>query len=241
MNNATSLSAQYGPLAETLASAIAANDEARINEALDAIVQSRESNLFAELRKLTADLQVALKKFRLSYLAHREMPDARQRLDHALNMTSEAAHKTMDLIEQSAPIADRAARAATTLLELWQRYRSHENGAPDLRAMMERTQEFLTAVQTDAGTVRNNLNEVVMTQGYQDLTGQIIRGVMQLVESLENALAELVRLSQMHGKSVSTGETGIRKTFGPAVPGLDQNNVVNGQQDVDSLLSNLGL
>ena len=241
MSSVESLTAQYGPLAEALSAALASQDEARVNEVLDAIVQSRESNLFSELRKLTMDLQVALKRFRLSYLANKEMPDARQRLDHALNMTNEAAHKTMDLIEQSAPIADRAARAATTLSELWVRYRAHESGAPDLRAMMERTEEFLTAVQADAGTVRNNLNEVVMTQGYQDLTGQIIRGVMQLVGSLETALAELVRLSQMHGKSVSTGETVIRKTFGPAVPGLDQGNTVSDQQDVDSLFSNLGL
>jgi chemotaxis protein CheZ len=240
MSNTAALTAQFGPFAEELTAALASGDEARINEALDAIVQLRDSNLFSELRKLTDEMQESLKRFRVSYLASKGMPDARQRLDHAIKMTSDAAHRTMDLIEQSVPIADRACSAATNLSALWLRFRAQEHGVPDLRAMIERTMEFLTAVQTDAGTVRNNLNEVVMAQGYQDLSGQIIRGVIELVGALESALVELVRLSNAHGKSASTGETGIRKVFGPAVPGSDQGNV-SGQQDVDSLLSNLGL
>jgi chemotaxis protein CheZ len=241
MSDPTSLVGQYGPLAEEFSAALAAGDAARIQEALDAIVQTRESSLFNELRKLTADLQETLKRFRLSHIANKAMPDARERLDHAIKMTDKAAHRTMDLIEQSAPIADRACQAATALSELWRRFRAQEPGVPDLRAMIERTVEFLTHVQTDAGTVRNNLNEVVMAQGYQDLSGQIIRSVMQLVQPLENALVDLVRLSQLENKSGPTGETGIRKTLGPAIPGLDKGNVVSGQQDVDSMLSKMGL
>ena len=44
--------------------------------------------------------------------------------------------------------------------------------------------------------VRSNLTEVLMAQGYQDLSGQIIRGVMKLVAELETALVDLVRLSR---------------------------------------------
>jgi len=181
MSNVESLTAQYGPFAAELTAALAAGDEARTHEALEAIVQLRESNLFGELRKLTDDLQESLKRFRLSYLANKRMPDARQSLDHVLAMTNEAAHKTMDLIERSVPIADRACQASTALSDLWGRFRAKESGVPDLRAMIERTMEFMMAVQTDAGTVRNNLNEVVMAQGYQDLSGQIIRNVKELV------------------------------------------------------------
>jgi len=137
-------------------------------------------------------------------------------------MTNDAAHRTMDLIEQSVPIADRACKASAALAELWLRFRAQESGIPDLRAMIERTMEFMTPCRPDAGTVRNNLNEVVMAQGYQDLSGQIIRSVSELVGSLEIALGELVRLAQSQGKSGATGETGNRKTFGPAVPGKDQ-------------------
>ena len=44
--------------------------------------------------------------------------------------------------------------------------------------------------------VRGNLAEVLLAQGYQDLSGQIIRGVMKLVRELETALVDLVRLSR---------------------------------------------
>jgi chemotaxis protein CheZ len=235
-----SLTAQYGPLVEELSAAFASGNAARASEALDAIVQLRESSLFSELSKLTVDMQSALENFRLSNLASKEMPDARQRLDHVLKLTDQAAHRTMDLIEQSAPIAARATRAATDLIELWRRHRAQHPGAPDLRAVVQRTEEFLVAAQFDADTVRRNLNDVLMTQGYQDLTGQIIRGVMVLVGSLETALAELMRLSNMNRKS-GTGTDESTKTSGPAVPGVDHGNVVNGQGDVDSLLSGLGL
>ena len=40
------------------------------------------------------------------------MPDARLRLDHVLKLTDEAAHRTLDLVEQSGPLAERTARAA---------------------------------------------------------------------------------------------------------------------------------
>jgi chemotaxis protein CheZ len=240
MNPCDLLLEQYGPLAQELSDALAKGDAVRANGALDAIAQLRDNNLFVELSKLTVDLQNALQRFELMDFANREIPDARQRLDHVVKMTDEAAHKTMDLIEQSAPIADRACRAATALIELWQRYRAQEAGAPDLRAMIERTEEFLAAAQCDADTVRRNLSEVLMTQGYQDLTGQIIRGVIQLVGALEAALVELARLSQMHQKPGSAGSGQQRQTFGPAVPGVDRGNV-SGQSDVDSLLSGLGL
>jgi chemotaxis protein CheZ len=236
-----SLSLQYGPLVEELSAALAVGDESRASEALDAIVQLRESRLFSELSKLTIDMQDALARFELQDFASKEIPDARHRLDHVLKMTDEAAHKTMDLIEQSAPIADRACRAATSLIELWKSYRNQENGVPDLRAVIERTEEFLTAAQFDADTVRRNLNEVLMTQGYQDLTGQIIRGVIQLVGSLETALVELTRLSQMKHPERATSTANKNKLPGPAVPGVDHGDVVNGQKDVDSLLSGLGL
>lgn len=234
------LAAQYGPLVEELSAAFASGDAGRANEALDAIVQMRESSLFAELSKLTIDMQDALERFRLQKFAAKEIPDARHRLDHVLKMTDEAAHRTMDLIEQSAPIADRACKAATNLIEVWRSYRTKQPGAPDLRAIIERTEEFLIAAQFDADTVRRNLDDVLMTQGYQDLTGQIIRGVIQLVGSLEGALHELTRLAQM--KSVKAGETStVRRLPGPQVPGVDHGDAVNGQKDVDSLLSGLGL
>jgi len=90
--------------------------------------------------------------------------------------------------------------------------------------------------------VRNNLNEVVMAQGYQDLSGQIIRGVMKLVSELEVALVELVRLSKSGGgKPRAVAEEEVQRGYGPVVPGVSHGPAVSDQEDVDALLSGLGM
>jgi chemotaxis protein CheZ len=100
---------------------------------------------------------------------------------------------------------------------------------------------FLAATKGDTETLRNNLSEVLMTQGYQDLTGQIIRGVMKLVAELETTLGELVHLASDGVAKTDSSETLQSRGFGPVVPGIDHGPAVSGQGDVDSLLSGLGL
>jgi chemotaxis protein CheZ len=237
--------AEFGATIATLADSLAAGDAERFFEELDALVERRERALFGELRKLTTDLQGALQRFRIDSrlvdLAEKEVPDARHRLDHVLKLTDEAAHRTMDLVEQSCPLAERTAREASEIVELWRRFRTRTIAVADFREMLRRMDHFLEAARTDVDKVRGNLAEVLLAQGYQDLSGQIIRGVMKLVAELEVALVDLVRLSQTGAQSarISTGDT--RRGFGPAIPGINSGHVVGGQQDVDALLSGLGM
>lgn len=248
MTSPANLQDEYGPTIAALAGALAANDERRFFDELDALVERRERGLFGELRKLTSDLQSALVRFsidsRLVDLAEKEVPDARLRLDHVLKLTDEAAHRTMDLVEQSGPLADRTAKGAGEILELWKKFRARSIAVEEFRTMVTRMDGFLVEADKDMGTVRGNLAEVLLTQGYQDLTGQIIRGVMKLVGELETALVELVRLSKSGSrdpsKDAAPGES-VSRGFGPAIPGVDHGPAVSGQQDVDALLSGLGM
>ena len=45
------------------------------------------------------------------------MPDARVRLDHVLKLTEDAAHRTLDLVERSGPLADRLSLDAVALID----------------------------------------------------------------------------------------------------------------------------
>ena len=242
-----SLRAEYGSNIATLAGALAAGDEALFLSQLDELVHRRERTLFSELRKLTGDLQSALDRFsvdsRLVDLAEKEVPDARQRLDHVLKLTDEAAHKTMDLVERSGPLAERTAREAAELVGKWKKFRAKNIEVAEFREMIERLDVFLEASRVDMDKVRGNLSEVLLAQGYQDLTGQIIRGVMKLVSELEMALVDLVRLSRTgpQGFVAPAPVESASRGFGPAVPGVDNGPSVSGQQDVDSLLAGLGM
>lgn len=240
------LQEEYGSFVAALADAVAANDAALFHAELDSLVQRREAELFGDLRKLTTGLQAALERFRVDSrlvdLAEKEVPNAKHRLDHVLKLTDEAAHRTMDLVEQCGPLAERTARQAGDIVESWRRFRARTIEVAEFQKLVTSLDEFLEAACTDMEQVRANLAEVVLAQGYQDLSGQIIRGVMKLVGELEVALVELVRLSRIDAPAPAQRPAeDTRCGFGPAIPGIDNGSAVSGQQDVDSLLAGLGM
>lgn len=231
---------RYGELVKRLVTAYTRGDEADFMQGLDDIVHSRRRELFSELRKLTEDVRRALERFQLDArftdLAEKEVPDARQRLAHVMHMTDDAAHKTMDLVEASGPFAERIGRGAA---ELQVAMAAGED-------VQQRLDQYLSATHTDAERIRRNLSEVLLAQGYQDLTGQIIRGVITLVTEVETALASLVHLANgeralLPRKPSAEPTDGYSRGHGPAVPGVNNGPAVGGQQDVDDLLSDLGI
>ncbi len=241
----SSLRDEFGATIAALADALAAGNETVFFAELDALLQRRERMLFLDLRKLTADLQSALQRFRvdsrLADLAARDVPNAKLRLDHVLRLTDEAAHRTLDLVERSGPLAERTSRTAGEMIEQWQRFRDRKMAVEEFHGMVSAMDAFLNAACQDMDKVRENLSEVLVAQGYQDLSGQIIRGVMKLVTELELALADLVRLARTGVRSSRPVSDETRRGFGPPIPGINSGPSVSGQQDVDALLSGLGV
>ena len=236
----TALRDEFGATIAALSNALAAGDEAAFFTELDGLLQRRERMLFLDLRKLTGDLQSALQRFRVDSrlvdLAEKDVPDARLRLDHVLHLTDEAAHRTLDLVEQSGPLAERTAQAAKNLKDPWQQFRDRKIAIEDFHRMVRKMDAFLDATCGDMDKVRENLSEVLLAQGYQDLSGQ-----MKLVTELEIALADLVRLSQTGARTARHVSDETRRGFGPPIPGIKTSPAVSGQQDVDALLSGLGV
>lgn len=234
MVDTLTLAETYGPLLKQLNEAVARNDEQAFRAAVDSLQDQREGDVTRALRTLTGSLLDAMltfrKEFRISDLAEREVPDARARLNHVMKLTDEAAHRTMDLIEQCGPLADRTSKAATMLLAK----------GIDVPAGFR---GFLEQTAGDCSKVRANLNEVIIAQTYQDLTGQIIRGVVTLVGEVEHVLAELMRLtgaSTGDTPSETRADTATGHGFGPAVPGVST-GVVQDQDDIDALMAGLGI
>ncbi|HEX4024600.1 MAG TPA: protein phosphatase CheZ [Steroidobacteraceae bacterium] len=232
----------YADPVAAMSRALSAGDERAFRAALSSFDTVRDGEVLTGIRKVAVDLQSALQRFeidsRLIGLAQREVPDARRRLAHVLKLTADAAHQTMDLVEQCCPLADQTLREAERLLG---------SQAVPPAALAADVTVFLRQAATDMTAVRGRLAEVRLAQGYQDLSGQIIRSVMDLVDELERALGELVRLAD-YGDAVKTAELSTRALQGhtrgmqgPVVPGIDHGDAVSGQQDVDALLSDLGM
>jgi len=254
MSSFAVLKLEYSACVEALTEALRTEDETAFFAAVDHIVHMREPGMFTELRQLTGDLQKALERFgvesRLQDIAENEIPDARARLSHVIALTDEAAHRTLDLVEQSCPLAERTAQEAATLMESLEAYRIRANGAHGFEGvvrsidaflpLVKSIEAFLPAARSDSDLIRRNLSDVLLAQGYQDLTGQIIRSVMKLVAELEGALASLARLSGDLVEHATMGQTeGAGQ--GPAIPGVTKGEIASGQTDVDALLSDLGM
>jgi chemotaxis protein CheZ len=256
---------RYGADLARLVAAVEADSDAAFLEALDELVSLRRRELFGRLRRLTSRLQSALERFnidsRIARLAEREVPDARARLAHVLELTDQAAHRTMDLVDQSVPLAARAGDGATALSHALSEWVSAGGPRAPLPDLVERISAYLVATRTETAKLKNNLNEVVMTQTFQDLTGQIIRSVITLVLELESTLAELMSIASADGAGsaddaaspnagIAPGTADARGSadrevgkgaYGPVVPGVTRGPVVAAQAEVDDLLSGLGL
>jgi chemotaxis protein CheZ len=79
-----------------------------------------------------------------------------------------------------------------------------------------------------------------MAQGFQDITGQIIKRVIELVHDLETSMVELIRVAGSKGtESKMVNEPDLP---GPIVPGIDdkKGGIATNQDDVDDLLSSMG-
>ena len=91
--------------------------------------------------------------------------------------------------------------------------------------------------------VRESFSHILMAQDFQDLTGQVIRRVINLVQEMEGNLIDLVRMSGLRMKKDPLVEkVGFdSKADGPRVPGCDSHkDRLSSQDDVDELLSSLG-
>src|SRR5579864_7446866 len=167
--------------------ALAAQDAQAFGDALNGFSAIHDSSLMTSVRKVRGDLQAALEQFRcdsrLVDLAERQVPDARHRLAHVLKLTDDAAHHTMDLVDQSCPLVDAVAREAERLLA------ALTSGASPSDTLRAELGQFLAQSGSSMKTVRARLADVLLAQGYQDLSGQIIRSVMRLVDELEVALS----------------------------------------------------
>jgi chemotaxis protein CheZ len=113
----------------------------------------------------------------------------------------------------------------------------------EFRDLCRELDVFFSEVSGGARTLNGYLSEVLMAQDFQDLTGQIIRRVITLVQDLEVSLVDLIRLSgpPAAGRREADYKTSkVVALSGPVVPGVDHGDSVQGQDEVDALLSSLG-
>lgn len=237
-------------------------EQGRFDEAVQKIHelnQARDRGLYEEVGKLTRELHSAIVKLQLDvHKGHGEgsqMTDATDRLSYVVDMTEKAANRTMDLVEECAPLVNYISYESQSLMSDWQRFMRREMNADQFRELTHRLDGFLTRCAGDSEQLSSKLSEIMLAQDFQDLTGQVIKRVTRLITDVEDNLLGLVMMASKVDRFAGIRhdhnalrdeqlqikrESDPSRGEGPQMHAQERADVVSGQDDVDDLLSSLG-
>lgn len=231
-------------LAKELVFALEQGNDAEADTLLDKIATQKETQLFKEVGRLTRQLHNTMTSFsldsKITEMTENDIPDAKERLHYVIAMTEQAANQTLNAVENLMPVSQALNEQADELSGKWDRFLDREMPFEEFKSMSKEITQHFNESKESLLQVQNGLNEILLAQGFQDITGQIIKKVIDLVQDLELSMVELIRLSG--STATATSEKEELELPGPIVPGVDDKagDVAKSQDDVDDLLSSLG-
>ena len=145
-----------------LAEEIQRGNSNEVQRLLHEVVAAKESDLFNEMGHLTRKLHDSLRGFalddRLADIAENELSDARARLNYVVAKTEESTHRTLDVIEEIAPLSQQLNQQAETVRSRWLSVQRTEMPIGEFMTLARELREFTESVQTDAGADQCGVN-----------------------------------------------------------------------------------
>ncbi len=252
--------AELQECAKLLADKLHSNQFEEASVLIQTLMQTRDRHIFQSVGRLTRGLHNAIVNFNVDAdlskeppkIANSDIHDASNRLSYVMDLTQKAAEKTMDMVDEAAPIAMNLGQEAGSLRDEWARLKRREMNADEFRQLYERMDGFFGQMVTGTEQLSKNLQDIVLEQGFQDLTGQVLKRVIGLINEVEKDLVSLVRIAgQVEEIAGLSGDPeraehdlaimNKRKVEaeGPQI-NKERVDVVSGQDEVDDLLSSLG-
>jgi chemotaxis protein CheZ len=227
---------------------------------IQSMTQSRDRHVFQTVGRLTRGLHDAIVNFHVDADLTKEPPkiedsdihDASNRLTYVIQLTQNAAEKTMDMVDEAAPIAANLGQEAKLLHEEMARLKRREMTADEFRIFFGQLDSFFEQMAVGTERLHHTLQDIVLEQGFQDLTGQVLKRVIGLINDVEKDLVQLVRMAGQVEEITGLAhpvedeqdmealiEKRKHEAEGPQI-NKARENVVSGQDEVDDLLSSLG-
>ncbi len=166
-----------------------------------------------------------------------QIPDARERLDYVGQMTDRAAHKVLGLVEEAQP---RCRATESQCLAMAAELRTLQadpcTPAQNLLQGLSRSVDTLSCAAAAASQQHATLSEIMVTQDFQDLSGQVIKKVIQIISDTETNLLSLLIDSHPTGCTMPAALADESQMLqGPQTP-----DKAMAQGDVDDLLASMG-
>ncbi len=163
------------------------------------------------------------------------IPDARERLNYIATMGQAAAERVLNATEATQPIIDKIEAGAKNLAGEWQKLFDNKLDVEQFKQLAMQTHAYLLEVPKQTRQSSANLTEIMMAQDFQDLTGQVIKKVMEVTQNLEQQLVALL----VHN-APATAKLDASLLNGPVINAAGRSDVVTSQAQVDDLLESLG-
>lgn len=198
------------------------------------------SDVINRLGQLTRTLHDSLRELgydRMLEKAAQAIPDTQDRLQYIADMTEKAASRTLAATEAAQPIQEDIGAQADTLASDWDRLFASELSVDEFKALAGRTREFLRGVPDRTRATNGHLLEIMMAQDFQDLTGQVIKKMMEMTRQVEKQLLELLLDQLPQERKDAIEASGLA---GPVIKADGLQDVVTDQKQVDDLLESLG-
>jgi chemotaxis protein CheZ len=202
--------------------------------------EERQQQAFVQIGQLTRLLHDTIHQLgydRMLEETAEKLPDARQRLSYISQMTEQAASRVLNATDIAKPIQDRIESESAELGKRWSQLYNKELSVEEFKALAASTRKFLDQSARDSKVVNEQLLEIMMAQDFQDLTGQVIKKIVEMASKLENGLLKVLIDIMPESKRV-VAEDGLLN--GPVVSAEGREDVVTSQEQVDDLLDSLG-
>jgi chemotaxis protein CheZ len=211
---------------------------------LDIFVKDYEESLYKEVGKLTRRLHDSLTTLEIEEkiinLTQEDIPGAKERLRYVVTVTEQATQNVLAIIEKSIPVSLSIGVKADDLYGECMKIADGDYSRESISRLLAGIRGFLVDTRENSSLLHGHLTEILMAQEYQDITGQIIKKVIGLVQDVEDSLVKLVKMTG-HKRSTESEERSGDIVNGPHVLGVDDNHGhVSNQDDVDNLLASMG-
>ena len=166
------------------------------------------------------------------------LPDAKDRLAYVANLTEQAACRVLNATDIANPLIEQIENNSKMLGSRWDRAFANQLSPADFKLLAEETRAFLNKdLPQKTSATHAQLTEIMMAQDFQDLTGQVIKKIVNLAQTLEaglmGVLVEVVPATKRTEEVTSLMN-------GPVVNAEGRTDVVVNQEQVDDLLDSLG-
>ncbi|BCK86673.1 protein phosphatase CheZ [Sideroxyarcus emersonii] len=165
------------------------------------------------------------------------IPDARDRLNYVATLTQQAAERVLNAIDEAQPVVEKVGSQAQHLAKQWDLLFEKKLDVQQFKDLVTQTHAYLHETPRQTRATNAQLTEIMMAQDFQDLTGQVIKKIIELTQSMEQQLLALL-LENVPASVRADLNTGLLN--GPVVNAQGRTDVVTSQDQVDDLLESLG-